>query len=116
MVNRMKRKIAFLFALLLISQATLSCADSTTTKPTTESTSIPTTDTDGPTEETRLYPDLPEMDYEKEEIQIYVAYNTDGSSFHGVPKNEFAATEENADPINDARYRRTLAVEEKFNV
>ncbi len=116
----MKRKIAFLFALLLVSQATLSCADSTTTKPptgsTSTSTSIPTTDTDGPTEETRLYPDLPEMDYEKEEIQIYIAYNTDGSSFHGVPKNEFAATEENADPINDARYRRTLAVEEKFNV
>ncbi len=64
------------------------------------------------TKETILEPNLPDVKYNGSEFSILVSSNEE----RGTVKNDFAAIEQNGESINDARFMRNLAIEEKYAV
>ncbi|MBQ8578488.1 MAG: hypothetical protein IJ449_11080 [Clostridia bacterium] len=114
----MKKQLSLLFTLLLAGQALLSCgeaADDTETVTTADAGTV--TETAVVTEEPREYANLPEKDFGGAEAKIFLAYNIEtGTTNFGVSKNEFGASEENGDAVNDARYKRNTTIEDTCNV
>ncbi len=114
----MKKQICLLFALLMAGQTLLACGDASDTQ-TADTTGAVSAETTLPveTEPLREYADLPEKDFGGAEAKTFIAYNVEGGTTNfGVSKSEFGVTEENGDPVNDARYKRNTAIEEQFNV
>ncbi len=107
-----KRIFSLLLAVLLIGTALLSCADDTN-EPGATTTAGPA-DTAATTEgETRLYPDLPEMDFDGYTFKVLHWYVT---GWDNRMNKDIYAEAENGDPINDAVYKRNLYMTEKYNV
>ncbi len=107
---KQSRLILCIAAALLIT----ACADSADTP--AETTAQPTTDTAAVTETESsdvAVANVPaDMDFGGHTFTFLVTGNTENN----WQKNDFHAPEENGDVFNDARFRRNLAVEEKFNV
>lgn len=117
----MKRNRALAFALIIamLLPAFASCSESTNnaeTKGSSDSTTTtPTETTGGETteEETeKILPDLPDVTYEGADFNIYCSSNAE----YGTVKDDFTAEEYTGEPINDARYTRNLAIEQKYDV
>ncbi len=64
------------------------------------------------TAETIPEPALPDVKYDGAEFSLLISSNEE----RGTVKNDFAAAEQNGETINDARFIRNLAIEEKYNV
>lgn len=64
-------------------------------------------------EDTRVYPDLPEADFEGYEFKVLHWYVTGWDTRRN--KDIFAEAE-NGDPINDAVFKRNMSLAEKYNV
>lgn len=69
-------------------------------------------ETTGETAETIPEPDLPDVKYDGAEFSLLISSNEE----RGTVKNDFAAAEQNGESINDARFMRNLAIEEKYDV
>ena len=117
----MKRNRALAFALIIamLLPAFASCSESTNnaeTKGSSDSTTTTQTETTGgetTEEETeKILPDLPDVTYEGADFNIYCSSNAE----YGTVKDDFTAEEYTGEPINDARYTRNLAVEQKYDV
>ena len=115
----MKSKItALLFAALMLSGTVsqmVSCGSSDNTG--TKQTDAPDANTDAVTEavttEFRYEADLPaDLNYNGEAFNI-VTYDDSNSTWYDV---DFAATEETGDTLNDAAFRRMIAVEQMLNI
>jgi len=107
-----KRIFALVLAVLMIGGALLSCADGGN-EPSATTTAGPSDTSDVSESETRLYPDLPEMDFDGYTFKVLHWYVTGWD--HRMNKDIYAETE-NGDPINDAVYKRNLYMAEKYNV
>ncbi len=108
--NSSARLLLCLAAALLIT----ACADASEPAADTVSASdtAPTTQTPGVTEDIAI-PDVPaDADFNGHTFTFLITGNTENN----WQKNDFHAPEENGDVFNDARYRRNLAVEERFNI
>jgi hypothetical protein len=108
-----KRVISLLIAVLIVLLP--ACAQSTDDKDTQNAGDSSGSAVDSSVEaaETeRLYPDLPDKNYNNEAFTILVSSNNE----YGTVKDDFTAEEMNAEPINDARYVRNTTVEDKFGV
>ena len=119
--QKMKRNRAPAFALIIamLLPAFASCSESTNnaeTKGSSDSTTTTTTETTGgetTEEETeKILPDLPDVTYEGADFNIYCSSNAE----YGTVKDDFTAEEYTGEPINDARYTRNLAIEQKYDV
>ena len=117
----MKRNRALAFALIIamLLPAFASCSESTNnaeTKGSSDSTTTTQTETTGvetTEEETeKILPDLPDVTYEGADFNIYCSSNAE----YGTVKDDFTAEEYTGEPINDARYTRNLAIEQKYDV
>ena len=114
----MKSKIttALLAALMLAGTLTqvVSCgsADNAGTSQTTTANTA-SAETDAVTEDTRYQANLPEdLNYNGEAFNI-VTYDDSNATWYDV---DFAATEETGDTLNDAAFRRMIAVEQLLNI
>ena len=61
-----------------------------------------------------LLPDLPDYDWEGVTLRV-LTYSWDYSGWGMYSSRDIVAEEETGEPINDAVYRRNLALEEKYN-
>lgn len=85
------------------SKSTLS--DVTPTNTTEQPATVPST-------QERLYPKLPEADFEGYEFRFF----TKGPAYEEWANEDIVAEEENGEPINDAVYQRNSVIEDKYNV
>ena len=65
--------------------------------------------------DTRIYPDLPDTDFEGAECRILVSLPGAGD-WEDWGSRDILAEEQNGEPINDAVYKRNLSVMDKYNV
>lgn len=114
----MKSKIttALLAALMLAGTLTqvVSCgsADNAGTSQTTTANTA-SAETEAVTEDTRYQANLPaDLNYNGEAFNI-VTYDDSNATWYDV---DFAATEETGDTLNDAAFRRMIAVEQLLNI
>ncbi len=99
------------FLLLAASLLVASCGDASGDTQTTEAkTALPEGET-APVTEAYDGPDLPDADYNGETFSFYNSNMCDWMAI-----NRVTADEEIGDTLNDAVYRRNLAVSEKYNV
>ena len=110
-------KITFLFLILgTILNAFVSCEGENTKNSNTDDNrnTVENTDLDQNLEdngeEVKIYPDLPDKDYNGYQFTILSVVDGD---FH---QDDFQAEEMTGDIINDAKYARNLYVEEKYGV
>jgi hypothetical protein len=68
--------------------------------------------TESETAEIILEPNLPDIKFDGYAFKILISSNNET----GGVKNDFAAPEQNGDTINDARFARNLAIEEKYDI
>lgn len=115
----MKRTLALILALLMLSAtAMVSCSDSTDNAETdggSQSTVTPTAgeETVIEEEETRATANVPaDANYDGYTFTIHCSSNSE----YSIVQNDFAAEELNGEAINDAKYNRLLTVGEKLNV
>ncbi|MBQ2707453.1 MAG: extracellular solute-binding protein [Clostridia bacterium] len=102
----MKRKLSILLAAMLLA----GCGEAASSADTTAE-GFGTTTADAVT--TRREADLPDKDFGGENINFLVrGEKAQPTNF----SHEIYAAEENGDAINDAVYRRNMAVQERFNV
>jgi hypothetical protein len=99
--------LLLLLALLLPAAA---CAQNPGNVP--SDVSAVSADTEAEEEETILEPDLPDIKFDGVEFSILISSNEE----RGTVKNDFAAAEQNGESINDARFMRNIAIEEKYSV
>lgn len=108
----MKRIFCILIAALLAVTLLASCADSASTDMPETASSAGAETTEG---DTRIYPDLPDTNFEGAECRILV--NLPGAGdWEDWGSRDIIADEENGEPINDAVYKRNLAVMDRYNV
>ncbi len=100
-----------LLLLLTVTLAAASCANGAANTTGTESAA----DTDTAEVDTKIYPDLPEKNWDGAECRILVSL-PGGGDWADWGSRDIIADEENADPINDAVYKRNLYVSDKYNV
>ncbi|MBQ2709976.1 MAG: extracellular solute-binding protein, partial [Clostridia bacterium] len=103
----MKRTVLLILCAALLCSA-MSCGES---EPRTTDTTAATVDTATLPTETELAPDLPDVNYKGADFTIL-----NGNTTTWMTIAKVTAEEENGDNINDAIYRRNLAVEEKYGV
>ena len=110
----MLKKIAFLSILALVLPGAFSCggkpgpeipADGTAERPGEEATAPGG-------ENQKLLPDVPESDFGGYQFNIY----SKGPIYNEWASQDIYASEENAEPINDAVYMRNRHVEQKYNI
>ena len=107
----MKRTLISAFALLLAAAAFSACGDAKETgAKTTEAVSQTAAETE-PVTEAYTGPDLPEAGFGGETFAFYNSCICDWMAINTV-----TAAEETGDTLNDAVYRRNLAVSEQYNV
>jgi len=110
-MNDTKKRI--IAALLLASFTVfglIACADSGKTQ--SGGAQETTVASNGSGDETEIRPDLPDVKFDGEEFGILISSNDE----LGIVKNDLEAFEMNGDVINDARFTRNAAIEEKYNV
>ena len=102
--------------ILLITAALLltACADSADT--TAESTAAPTTDTAPATETESVDLAIAQVPADADFTGHTFTFLITGNTENNWQKNDFHAPEETGDVLNDARFRRNLAVEERFGI
>lgn len=116
----MKKIISIFLAALIVCLILTSCNDSNENNGNTENTNdsiagnisqspntLDITNTENLSE--RLYPELPETNFDGYEMKFLVRDNE-------YRVKEICVEEENGDPINDAVYKRNRIVEEKYGV
>jgi len=102
----MKKYISVcLLAALLTSLA--ACGGDVGVTDSTDTTAVDTTT------DTATVSDLPDMDWGGEEFHVLGLQNTSSTQFSTF---EVAVESENGDVVNDAIYRRNVAVEDRYNV
>ncbi|MBQ4573910.1 MAG: hypothetical protein IJA85_01810 [Clostridia bacterium] len=110
----MKRTISLVLAALMLSTVLTACSSSEDTDKSAVTTAAPTDVTTAETtpEETRLYPDhLPDITFENADVNLgHWEYDS------GMLIQDMDAEAENGDLVNDAIYKRNLAIEEKYKV
>lgn len=110
-----KRILSMALAILLIGTALVSCSDAAGDSAVTTAADAGASVSNESNEEvdTRVYPDLPEKDWEGYTFKVLHWYVTGWD--HRMNKDIYAEAE-NGDPINDAVYKRNLTMKEKYNV
>lgn len=108
----MKQK-AILSFILIFSALLSACAGGDTADTTAQTTAAETT-TDAVSETESEYTS-PGVDYEGAVFTI-LDYDTDEYFWQAATYSDINAEEENGDPINDAQYKRNMAVEEELNI
>lgn len=111
-MRKLTKSIALLLASLYAVSGLAGCAGSPQNNTTTAQSTQDTTQ--GATQEERLYPDLPEKDYEGYTFNILTRFVT-GWETEWTHIDIFTEAE-NGEVINDATYARNRAIEEKYNV
>lgn len=105
-----KRTLSLILAALMLAGSMTACSD--TTNPEAEAESSPSADTETvvPEEETdpnaRIESGLAEADFDGYAYHVFV---------HNTIHNDFDAEEITGEPINDAKYERVVAVQDKAN-
>ena len=112
MKKTMARLLACILVLSILLPALISCAG----KPAEQSASeapnaISDEATDAATTEEVLKADVPDVDMNGKKF----TFLTSGWGEEVWIMNDIVAEEENGDPVNDAKYRRNRAIEERFN-
>ncbi len=107
-----KRCISLTLAILTVVLAFSSCADNSG-RQNSDSTGGPGKNTDTAETDTRIYPDLPAQNFEGYVFKVLHWYVTGWDS---RMNKDIYAESENADPINDAVYKRNMSLTEKYNV
>ncbi|MHC1693911.1 MAG: hypothetical protein AB9835_01250 [Eubacteriales bacterium] len=105
-----KRIFPVILSCVLIVPMMFSCADKDTAK-NSDATTQPQSQTAEVTTEGRLYPDLPEKDFEGYNFRILTKGQFD---VHWKSKDIYAE-EQTGEVINDAVYQRNAAMMEKYN-
>ncbi len=103
------RLTAIILVLLIIFSIT-ACSDNTGSIKDTGTGESGDSDTTVSESEATL--DLPDVKYDGAVFSILISSNAES----GNVQNDFNAPEMNADPINDARFKRNTAVEDKYNI
>ena len=127
----MKKIISFLSFLLIIAMISgilISCGNNTATEKTDAKPTVVDTSTDNDNQiageeatqepQDRIKPDVPEdKDYEGYTF-TFLAHRIGyaGDWVGDSDPREIIAEEQNSDPINDAVYKRNLAIKEKYNI
>jgi hypothetical protein len=114
-----KKSLALLMIIAMLLPTFAACSESTTNAE-TEGTATETeaTVTDDAAEEAteeeteKILPDLPDVTYDGVDFNIYCSSNAE----YGTVKDDFTAEEYTGEPVNDARYSRNLAIEQKYDV
>ena len=104
----MKRTLSALILIALLAQVSCGSQPSVTDNETTTTTETTTTET----ETSRIEPELPDKKWEGYEFRVL----TKGTSNVHWKSKDIVAEEENGDVINDAVYKRNLAVTDRFGV
>ena len=106
--KKMKNRVisTIILSLIIISAVlAAACSDETTKQPeTTESVATET----GETEDTRVYPDLPDVNYDGQDFRMLT---WDGSAVPSLYSEEM-----DGEVVNDAVYERNSAIAEKYGV
>ena len=109
----MQRLFCILTAILLaVTLLASSCADSAPKDASESESSAGAVTTEA---DTRIYPDLPDTDFEGAECRILVSLPGAGD-WEDWGSRDILAEEQNGEPINDAVYKRNLSVMDKYNV
>ncbi|MHC1695096.1 MAG: hypothetical protein AB9835_07470 [Eubacteriales bacterium] len=111
----MRKLCSALVVFLLLSAIFSSCNSSDTPSIATDTTNSAPTSTQPATED-RLYPDVPDKDYEGYEFRFLTRHCNTDADWIDFQILDIYAESENGDVINDATYRRNKAVEDKYNV
>ena len=107
-----KRHLTAAALLLAALLTTASCGDAGDTPAVTDAAAN-TAATETETVDTRLHDAVPDKDFGGKTFDILTAGNWDND---WTEIFEFTAEAENGEPINDAIYKRNLAVEDRFNI
>lgn len=105
----MKKLILFILVLALVTGIT-ACSDA---GPKTDA-AVTSAETVGETEAERLFPDLPDSDFEGYIFNV-LHYEMANWPIGGTNRDIYAE-QENGESINDAVFRRNLTISEKYNV
>ncbi|MGI6202847.1 MAG: hypothetical protein ACOYID_05530 [Eubacteriales bacterium] len=109
----LKRILSISLAILLLGVTLVSCSDGTGGQ-TADTTSAGQSASDDTGEvDTRVYPELPDMDFDGYTFKVLHWYVTGWD--HRMNKDIFAEVE-TGDPINDAVYKRNSIINDKYNV
>ncbi len=118
-----KRTLSFILALTTVLLSLASCSEKKDDGGTNETTPTTPTESQTPSDEStsdeseseeseKILPDLPDVTYDGETFTVYESSNAE----YGTVKDDFFAEEINAEPINDAKYNRNLAIENKYGL
>ncbi|MDD4773307.1 MAG: hypothetical protein PHZ09_06835 [Eubacteriales bacterium] len=113
MKERLPLKLISLLLLLVVFIGSVSCASGTGDAGRDTAGEKADTAAETKAEDTRLYPDLPDDDFEGYDFKVLHWYVTGWDSRRN---KDIYAEAENGDPINDAVYRRNMAINERYNV
>ncbi len=106
----MKRISVFIIAFfMLVSPLFLSCSE----KAASDISESVTNTVVSETEETKIYPDLPEANYEGDEFLIL---DIDAPTAWWLENFEFYTEGQNGEVLNDAVYTRNINIEERYNI
>lgn len=105
----MRRQLALLLALLLLTSSFTACSNTTTEENTTEPSSAVSEETVPEETEPELSDDLPAMDFEQYSFVILTSSTT---TQHAIT----AINEQTGDVLNEAMYNRTQQIAEKYNI
>lgn len=117
----MKRTLAMILALLMLSAAAVSCSDSTdnanvdtgSTSQTTNNTPNAENEAVEEEEETRATANVPkDSNFDGYTFNIHCSSNSE----YSVIQNDFAAEELSGEAINDAKYNRLIKVGDRLNI
>ncbi len=114
-----KKTIALLMIVAMLLPTFAACSESTSNAETegkvaeSDTSAVQNAAEETVEEETeKILPDLPEVTYEGVDFNIYCSSNAE----YGTVKDDFTAEEYTGEPINDARYSRNLAIEQKYDI
>ncbi len=113
MLNRKLLKIGAFFLTVLMMVGFVSCAAADDGQAAVTTAAPEGTAAETEAEDTRIYPELPEDDFEGYVFKVLHWYVTGWDTRRN---KDIYAEVENGDPINDAVYRRNMSLTEKYNV
>ncbi len=108
----LKRTTALL--LLVLLSVSWGCASKGPSEEDAGTAAVTAGETQAVTEDTRIYPDLPDVKYGGAEIFILGTSEAYGSGYYRT--TDVYAEKMNGEPFNDAVYARNRAVEEKYDI
>ena len=119
-MTAMKRTLSILIALLTAASAFAACGEKApdTAAPSAGAAEIETADENAGQAETTEVPaeyKAPDANYNGE-VFTFLDYDTEDWFWRAASYSDIRAEEQNGDPINDAQYKRNLAVEELLGV